>query len=109
MLACFLFCTQGCGRIERPVFPAPSFQREPDQSSNLAQKNLRRDREAVHGDLPSLHAPLRVAGSEASKARSRGWGWGVLQQVQCQHESDNRAGTSASVFAAPPPTPTSRA
>jgi hypothetical protein len=24
MLVCFiLFCTQGCGRVERPVFPAP--------------------------------------------------------------------------------------
>src|ERR1700686_4561847 len=30
----------------------------------------------MHSDLPSLHAPLRVAGSEASKARSRGWGGG---------------------------------
>src|SRR3979490_510327 len=24
MLVCFLFCTRGCGRIERPAFPAPS-------------------------------------------------------------------------------------
>jgi hypothetical protein len=23
-LVCFLFCTQGCGRAERPAFPAPS-------------------------------------------------------------------------------------
>jgi hypothetical protein len=30
-------------------------------------------------ELPSTHAPLRVAGSEASKARSRGRGWGVYQ------------------------------
>jgi hypothetical protein len=22
-LVCFLFCTQGCGRIARPAFPAP--------------------------------------------------------------------------------------
>ena len=36
----------------------------------------------MQGDLPSHHAPLRVAGSEASKARSRGrgWGWGVDRQ-----------------------------
>src|SRR5665647_1349582 len=32
---------------------------------------MRRDREVMHGDLPSLHAPLRVVG--------RGWGWGVYQ------------------------------
>jgi transposase InsO family protein len=30
-------------------------------------------------ELPSLHAPLRVEGSEASKARSRGRGWGVYR------------------------------
>src|SRR5204863_4736226 len=24
MLVCFLFCMRGCGRIERPAFPAPS-------------------------------------------------------------------------------------
>src|SRR6266851_8513440 len=30
-------------------------------------------------ELPSTHAPLRVAGSEASDARSRGRGWGVYQ------------------------------
>src|ERR1700693_5855089 len=33
-----------CGRIERPAFPAPSFQREPDQRANLAQKHAARSR-----------------------------------------------------------------
>src|ERR1700676_4898215 len=35
---------RGCGRIERPAFPAPSFQREPDQRANLAQKHAARSR-----------------------------------------------------------------
>src|ERR1700676_4954002 len=68
-----------CGRIGRPAFPAPSAWRGREFKANLAQ-NMRRDRDAVHSALPSLHAPLRVAGSEASKARSRGRGWGVYQQ-----------------------------
>jgi hypothetical protein len=33
-----LFHMRGCGRIARPVFPAPSFQREPDQRARLEQK-----------------------------------------------------------------------
>jgi hypothetical protein len=37
---------------------------------------VKRDREVVHDQLPSLHAPLRVAG--------RGRGWGVPQQTRCQ-------------------------
>src|ERR1700688_759672 len=41
----------------------------------------RRDRELMRGDLPSFHAPLRVAG--------RGRGWGVLQQTRCKNESAN--------------------
>jgi hypothetical protein len=30
---CFLFCTRGCGRIERPAFPAPSALRGQDVPS----------------------------------------------------------------------------
>ena len=38
--------TRGCGRIERPAFPAPSVFRERDVMAKLARK-ARRDREAV--------------------------------------------------------------
>jgi hypothetical protein len=40
----FYHCIRGCGRIARPVFPAPSFQREPDQRANLEQKRAARSR-----------------------------------------------------------------
>ena len=40
------FCIRGCGCIERPVFPAPSFQREPDQRAKLEQKRGARSRNA---------------------------------------------------------------
>jgi hypothetical protein len=33
-----LFYMRGYGCIERPVFPAPSFQREPNQRARLARK-----------------------------------------------------------------------
>src|SRR6202790_1262985 len=46
----------------RPLFRG---SRTKEQTS---RKNTRRDREVMHGALPSLHAPSRVAG------RGRGWG-----------------------------------
>jgi hypothetical protein len=75
---------QAIGRIGRPASPRPLIGEGGTLIANLVQK-LQRDREAVHGDLPSLHALLRVAG--------RGRGWGVYQQ------------NAASMYAAPPPTP----
>jgi hypothetical protein len=33
---CFLFCTRGCGRIERPAFPAPSEFQGQDLTAKLA-------------------------------------------------------------------------
>ena|SRR5437764_14883156 len=46
-LVCFvLFRTRGCGRIQRPAFPAPSDLRGREIQANLARKP-RRDREAV--------------------------------------------------------------
>ena len=45
--------TRGCGRIERPAFPAPSVQEEPDENANLARKPAARSRSCV---LPSLRA-----------------------------------------------------
>jgi len=49
---CLFFYTRGCGRIERPAFPAPSDFRGWDFKAKLARKP-RRDREAVsvHGGL----------------------------------------------------------
>src|ERR1700676_4395498 len=51
-------------------------------------RNALRDREVMHGDLPSLHAPLRVVG--------RGRGWGVYQLARLAASSLRRP---------PPPTP----
>src|SRR6476659_5142371 len=52
-LVCFFHCTRGCGRIERPAFPAPSVTRGPGNSGKTRAKKPRRDREAVsvHGGL----------------------------------------------------------
>jgi hypothetical protein len=47
MLVCsILFCMRGCGRIERPAFPAPSDLRGQDIKAKLARQ-ARRDRDAV--------------------------------------------------------------
>jgi hypothetical protein len=45
-LRAFYFCTQGCGRIERPAFPAPSVLGGQDVKAKLA-RNPRRGREGV--------------------------------------------------------------
>ena len=51
--------TRGCGRIERPAFPAPSFQRELDQNANLARK--------TRGEIAKLYLAViaRSASDEA--------------------------------------------
>jgi hypothetical protein len=36
-LRAFYFCTQGCGRIERPAFPAPSVLGGQDVKAKLAR------------------------------------------------------------------------
>jgi hypothetical protein len=46
MLVCFLFCMRGCGRIVRPVFPAPSARRVGIFWQN-SRENAQRDREGV--------------------------------------------------------------
>src|SRR5260370_25578166 len=48
MLACFLHYTRGCGRIERPVFPAPSDWRVRKFPANLGPIQPR-GREVVYG------------------------------------------------------------
>src|ERR1700676_5759798 len=74
-----LFTCEAAGASSARYSPRPLFRgsRTKEQTS---RENTRRDREVMHSALPSLHAPLRVAGSEASKARSRGRGWGVSPQ-----------------------------
>jgi len=57
LLACFLFCTQGCGRVGRPAFPAPSFQREPDQRAKLEQIRAARSRNYVSSSLRGATRP----------------------------------------------------
>src|SRR6476646_8613120 len=39
MLVCFFHCTRGCGRIERPAFPAPSVTRGREIQVKLARKS----------------------------------------------------------------------
>jgi hypothetical protein len=71
MLVCFvLFRTRGCGRIERPAFPAPSEFRGREIQVKLA-RNPRRDREAVfvHGGL--FENRIRTAGGRVSENRGR--------------------------------------
>jgi hypothetical protein len=60
MLVCFvLFRTRGCGRIERPAFPAPSEFRGQDSSGKTRAK-ARRDREAVSANVRSLKIESEV-------------------------------------------------
>src|SRR6478672_10076466 len=50
MLVCFFHCTRGCGRIERPAFPAPSeFQ---------GDRNSKQTSRATRGEIakPCLYA-----------------------------------------------------
>src|SRR5258708_1129642 len=54
-LVCYLYhCTRGCGRIERPAFPAPSdfLGRE---FTSKTRASVRRDREAVAKNEMSIH------------------------------------------------------
>src|ERR1700676_2492332 len=69
-----------CGRIGRPAFPAPSAWRGREFKANLAQ-NMRRDRDAMHSDLPSLHrAPWGGGGPRGGKRPPRGGGGGVYHR-----------------------------
>jgi hypothetical protein len=37
MLVCFLLCMRGCGRIERPAFPAPSDRNRAERASQASR------------------------------------------------------------------------
>src|SRR5258708_1719734 len=62
-----LFCMRGCGRIERPAFPAPSVTGGQDVQVKLARKP-RRDREtvSVHGGLFEMSSRTAVIARSAS-------------------------------------------
>src|SRR5260370_39651990 len=75
-----LFCMRGCGRIERPAFPAPSDVQEAEGSQQNSRENARRDREnvpqrhcerseAIHSYF--LGAPWIASRSLSSGAQSR--------------------------------------
>src|ERR1700716_3002906 len=66
-LVCFLFCTRGCGRIERPAFPAPSeFRGQNAQGKTRA--DARRDRGSVA--RVCFAAPRWGGGAASSGQRS---------------------------------------
>src|SRR5665213_1598381 len=55
-LACFLNCMRGCGRIERPAFPAPFSRRGPNEQQYLAQR--------ARGEIAEL-CPVVIASAES--------------------------------------------
>src|SRR6202140_5819408 len=77
--------TRLAGASSARYSPRPLF-RGSRTKKQTSRENTRRDREVMPSALPSLHALSRVAGSEASKARSRGRGRGSIPQeplLQC--------------------------
>src|SRR5260221_3289769 len=89
MLVCVFLCTvahETAGAACTRCSLRPLIGEGGNLTANLG-RNAPRDREVVHGGLPSLHAPLRVAG--------RGRGWGVCQLARL----------AASLVGDPPPPP----
>src|SRR6202049_2257091 len=87
MLVCVFLCTvahETAGAACTRCSLRPLIGEGGNLTANLG-RNAPRDREVVHGGLPSLHAPLRVAGG------GRGWGF-------CQ-----LAPLAASLLRPPPP------
>src|SRR5260221_3489982 len=87
MLVCVFFaqfCTRDRGCSAHPAFPAPSDFKARKFTQNPG-RIAPQDRGVMRGDLPSLRAPLRVAG--------RGRGWGVYQLARL----------AASLLRHPPP------
>src|SRR5260221_13663818 len=87
MLVCVFFaqfCTRDRGCSAHPAFPAPSDFKARKFTQNPG-RIAPQDRGVMRGDLPSLRAPLRVAG--------RGRGWGVYQLARL----------AASLLRDPPP------
>ena len=89
--------TRGCGRIERPAFPAPSFQREPDQNTNLARKHAARSRSYV---LPSLreipsrgalrHPRMRLRAKSTPRHGQRGKPRNIRAPIERPDRRDQR-------------------
>jgi hypothetical protein len=57
-LVCFLHCTRGCGRIERPAFPAPSILREAKRFLQTSGASRRGNAES-YLNAPSLRGAKR--------------------------------------------------
>src|ERR1700692_2291614 len=79
-------CTRGYRAHRAPGIPCALNSERAGINQYLAQDAC--------GEIAESCTPLpprssRVAGSEASKARSRGRGWGVLPQIRCKNESSN--------------------
>src|SRR5580692_6305403 len=68
-LVCFFICTQGCGRIERPAFPAPFVSRA-ERTSTTRAKSRR-------GNAESRHCEERHVASPLPPARVSAWRGGV--------------------------------
>ena len=65
----FLFCMRGCGRIERPAFPAPS-----DVSDGLARSETRAE---MRGEMAAVWVfawrnPREMCGRRVERSRPRG-------------------------------------
>src|SRR5260370_41681812 len=80
----FFICTRGCGRIQRPAFPAPSdVQKAGCIQQNLA-RDMRRDRETVsaviarseatkQSTLPLPHYGLLRGACHRARIRATRW------------------------------------
>jgi hypothetical protein len=83
-LVCLFFHTRGCGRIERPAFPAPSVFREAKRFAQLGRNRAARSRkhilnleyrhcersEAIHSFLTRPHGLLRFARNDGVGTRA---------------------------------------
>src|SRR3954447_19395467 len=70
MLVCFLFCMRGCGRVERPAFPAPSFSFGRNDSC-ITRANSRRGNAEACASLFELEPPTPRHPGQASESERR--------------------------------------
>jgi hypothetical protein len=68
-----LFCMRGCGRIERPAFPAPSVRRVRKFPANLGRIQPR-DREVVSANDVVIPAKAGIQYSRDANNNSKGRG-----------------------------------
>jgi hypothetical protein len=63
-LRAFYFCTQGCGRVERPAFPAPSIGRGREVQQNSG---------AMRGENARLYPAVIAIAAIHEAARKQEW------------------------------------